>query len=143
MALQLKYSSRAIQGKPLKRKSTEEETLARKRKYELSRERKFLSVWQSGRPWLKYLEDRKVMVCSWYTVSPSVPRDISFVKGSNNFKIFRFFCRTSEILFGPVNLRHSLVRLSCDFSFLISLTGILFHGLGIESLNSIQSFIQY
>jgi hypothetical protein len=30
-----------------------------------SRERKFLSVWQSGRPWLKYLEDRKVMVCSW------------------------------------------------------------------------------
>ena len=28
---------------------------------------------------------------------------------------------TSEILFRPVNLRHSLV-LSCDFSFLISLT---------------------
>jgi hypothetical protein len=31
----LKYSNRAIPGKPLKRKSTEEETLARKRKYEL------------------------------------------------------------------------------------------------------------
>ena len=29
------------------------------------------------------------MVCSWCTVSvsPSVPRDISFVKGSDNFKI--------------------------------------------------------
>jgi hypothetical protein len=82
----LKYSNRAIPGKPLKRKSTEEETLARKRKYELSRERKFLSVWQSGRPWLNYLEDRKVMVCSWTwcTVSPSVPKDISFVKGSDN-----------------------------------------------------------
>jgi hypothetical protein len=50
--LQLKYSSGVIPGKPLKRKSMEEETLARKRKYELSRERKFLSVWQSGRPWL-------------------------------------------------------------------------------------------
>ena len=36
--------------------------------------------------------------------------------------LFRFFCRTSEILFGPVNLRRSLVRLSCDFNFLISLT---------------------
>jgi hypothetical protein len=45
MTLQLKYSSGAIPGKPLIRKSTEEETLARKRKYELSRERKFLSVW--------------------------------------------------------------------------------------------------
>jgi hypothetical protein len=63
----LKYSIGAIPGKPLKRKSTEEETLARKRKYELSRERKFLSVWQSGRLWLKYLQDRKVMVCSeWH-----------------------------------------------------------------------------
>jgi hypothetical protein len=84
--LQLKYSSGVIPGKPLKRKSMEEETLARKRKYELSRERKFLSVWQSGRPWLNYLEDRKVMVCSWTwcTVSPSVPKDISFVKGSDN-----------------------------------------------------------
>ena len=53
-----------------------------------SLERKFLSVWQSGRPWLKYLEDMKVMVCSWTwcTVSPSVPRDILFVKSSDNFK---------------------------------------------------------
>ena len=89
--LQLKYSSGVIPGKPLKRKSTEEETLARKRKYVLARERKVLSAWQSGRPWLKYLQDRKVMVCSWTwcTVSPSVPklRDISFVKGSDNLKI--------------------------------------------------------
>ena len=80
MALQLKYSSGAIPGKPLKRKSTEDETM---------NSQEIGNFWQSGRPWLKYLEDRKLMVCSWCTVSvsPSVPRDISFFKGSNNSKI--------------------------------------------------------
>jgi hypothetical protein len=99
--LQLKYSSGVIPGKPLKRKSTEEEILARKRKYELSRERIFLSVWQSGRPWLKYLEDSKVMVClwTWCTVSPSVPklRDISFVKGSDNLNFFKSINKMMDI----------------------------------------------
>jgi hypothetical protein len=109
--------------------------------------RKFLSVWQSGRPWLKYLEDRKLMVCSWCTVSvsPSVPRDIKrFIVFGNVVGIPEFETElanftellepltneislgtdgdtlTVHILFGPVNLRHKVsVRIVINVSVIM------------------------
>jgi hypothetical protein len=56
----------------LKRKSTEEETLAQKRKYELSRERKFLSVWKTVAEIFRGQEGHGMLVvyCKCITVSP-------------------------------------------------------------------------
>ena len=46
----LQYKTETIQGKPLKRKVTQEETRERKKQYEKEWERKFINSWKQDRP---------------------------------------------------------------------------------------------
>ena len=82
----LQYTAGAIPGKPLKRKVTTEDMPDRKKKYEKDRERKFLESWKQDRPWLHHNGENNVMVCNW-CIEASGPKDLSFVKGCENFKI--------------------------------------------------------
>ena len=82
----LQYTAGAIPGKPLKRKVTTEDMRDRKKKYEKDRERKFLESWKQDRPWLHHNGENNVMICNW-CIEASGPKDLSFVKGCENFKI--------------------------------------------------------
>jgi hypothetical protein len=61
----LKYKTGAIQGKPLKRKVTTEETRERKKQHDKDRERKLINSWKQDRPWLHHNVEQNVMVCNW------------------------------------------------------------------------------
>jgi hypothetical protein len=71
----LKYKTGAIQGKPLKRKVTPEETREQKKQYEKDRECKFIDSWKQDRHWLHHNVEHNVQ--GSYTFLLSKIKDFS------------------------------------------------------------------
>ena len=45
-----------------------------------------IDSWKQDRPWLHHYVEQNVMVCNWCIIANG-PKELSFVKGCDNFKI--------------------------------------------------------